>query len=507
MTEDEILGKYSQEVMDRDMKTASVMKQAKIVAICVPARGMIEAGFLNNYVTVLMFFFRQKGCIPLPIFSDGVPLDKARNDLVQAGILAGADYYFFLDSDVYINETNLQIMWDYLHSSPDINMVTGIYFLRDRPYTPVIRMEDENGRMMALPEYEQNKPFEVHGAGMGCFLARKFPIQSVYFATKGRPFQFHTDISEDLFFCKEVRKCLDKKGKPFRIMCHPEATCGHYGAFIHEWHHLQYLHESYIDLAELHAYLRSKDPKITKKEVLHRLYKSPYDIDRKFRERFPSINDVDALTEDEKRVLGPEIDSFYREIDDYLFDLTKFWIEAKKKISEVFARIPKESITFLDYGCGIGDYGLAVLENRGVCHVDFVDINIPNIEYLKWRLDQRRDVLHPEYNRYRVFGDSEEFFKPEHRLRNQEGDILGYDSIFCFEVLEHLVDPVSHLTRLRDLLKKDGILFASVGAMHKGQAQHIASIDITKHGFIRISEYVYVRDDSGVAEQLKTMKV
>lgn len=484
--------------LEEDMKGAAVMQKVKKVAICVPVRGAIESDFLNNYLTLFVTFFRKAGVIPIPIFSDGMPLDKARNDLVLSAIEQKADYLFFLDADVHLDQFKLEKLWEFLHSrdgtDDPIWMVSGIYYQREIPYTPVIRMESEDGKMMPVPAYDRDRPFEIHGAGMGCFLAKAHPIRQLFIQTEGKPFQFHKDISEDLFFCREMRKLLSPKEKPYKIWCHPDVQCGHWGAFVHEWHYLHYYGEQLTEVSELHAYLASKGIQTTKKAILERCYKAPYDISRKFAQRFPDL----------EKATRSEIDEYYRTADDYLYDLTKFWIDSKKKIVELFDRIPEGPITALDYGCGIGDYGLLLMENRPVSHVDFVDVSKPSLDYLRWRLAQRKQDLTP-LNTFRIFEDSEHVEKIP--LKGEFDLPIYYNVVFCLEVLEHLKDPETHVKRIRSLMDKNGLLFCTQGPMSLGMAQHISAIRLEDHGFICIGKDTFVRTDSDIAKRLGEMKI
>lgn len=483
------------EDIKKDMLTYVAAKNVKKVAICVPARGMIEAGFLNNYITLFTYFMRQPGIIPLPIFSDKLPLDAARNELCKNAISNKADYILFIDSDTYISESAISSMWNLLKRD-DVHAVTGIYYLREQPYTPVLRKDDGHGHMMPIPFYDRDNPFTVDGAGMGCFLMKRSALDAVYVSTKGRPFWFSEDCSEDLNFCKRLTALKDTKGEPFRIWCHPHATCGHYGAFVCEWHHLHHTAEQMTELSELFNYIKTtEDPSVTRKDVLARCFRAPYDIHNKFDKQFPGFNRGAKYTSE-------EVDAFYRGIDDYLYDLTHYWFSRRKDIAEMFARIPKEARTFLDFGCGIGDCGLTVMENWNDAHVVFHDINIPNLRYLRWRLDQRKEILADTKATHFISAADDELDRAWTSMGNKP-----FDVVFCLDVLEHMIEPEKGIRKIRGMMDRNGLLLANIAPKSKFQAMHISSPDLTEHGFIQLGEFIYIRDDSDMAKTLMNLKV
>ena len=73
----------------------------------------------------------------------------------------------------------------------------------------------------------------------------------------------------------------------------------------------------------------------------------------------------------------------------------------------------------LDYGCGIGSDGLALLEAG--YEVEFADFDNPSTAYLRWRL-ARRELSAPIYDLdVEVPG--------------------GFDAAYAFDVIEHVDDP------------------------------------------------------------------
>ena len=94
---------------------------------------------------------------------------------------------------------------------------------------------------------------------------------------------------------------------------------------------------------------------------------------------------------------------------------------------EVHDHDPGERL--LDYGCGIGADGLRLLEDG--YRVEFADFDNPSVAFLRWRLEQRGfDTI----------------------VYDIENDIPGgFDVAYCFDVLEHVDDPIEVLERLESL--------------------------------------------------------
>jgi SAM-dependent methyltransferase len=113
--------------------------------------------------------------------------------------------------------------------------------------------------------------------------------------------------------------------------------------------------------------------------------------------------------------------SFYRTTERYLYDLTVF---AMSRTKVPYLRAISETLppgaSVLDYGCGIGSDGLALLEAG--YDVAFADFANPSTEYLRWRLTHRHLDA-------RVFD-----------IENDEIPST-FDLAYAFDVIEHVPDP------------------------------------------------------------------
>ena len=118
----------------------------------------------------------------------------------------------------------------------------------------------------------------------------------------------------------------------------------------------------------------------------------------------------------------------YRTSEAYLYNLTAFAMTQTKApyLEEVARAVPVGS-RVLDYGCGIGSDGLALLEAG--YRVEFADFDNPSVRYLRWRLE-RRGVEARIYD------------------LDREAPPPGFDLAFAFDVIEHVDDPFGFLANL-----------------------------------------------------------
>lgn len=108
---------------------------------------------------------------------------------------------------------------------------------------------------------------------------------------------------------------------------------------------------------------------------------------------------------------------------------------------EVIAMIPAGGSAVLDVGCGTGVLGKH-LKDAGVKEVW-------GIEKSSYAADEAKKVLDNV-----IEGDVENMEFP---FKNN-----FFDCIVCADVLEHLIDPWSTVGALRNFLKPDGVLVASI---------------------------------------------
>lgn len=154
----------------------------------------------------------------------GALIYAARNELATGAISIEADWVFWLDSDMVFKADTLVRMMKTAQDE-NIDILTGLYFRRVPPYSPVLfdKLELKDG----ICEWSEFKTipeglFEVGGCGFGCVLMKTdvfFDVQSKF----GTMFAPIGNNGEDLAFCWRAREC------GYKIICDPSVICGHVG--------------------------------------------------------------------------------------------------------------------------------------------------------------------------------------------------------------------------------------------------------------------------------------
>lgn len=119
--------------------------------------------------------------------------------------------------------------------------------------------------------------------------------------------------------------------------------------------------------------------------------------------------------------------TFYRTSTGYLYNLTAFAMTGTKlPYLEALTRRVPQGARLLDYGCGIGSDGLALLEAG--YRVEFADYKNPSLDYLRWRLARRG------------------LEAPVHEL--DQGVPGGFYAAYAFDVIEHVPDAFAFLAEM-----------------------------------------------------------
>ncbi|MBP7768392.1 class I SAM-dependent methyltransferase [Candidatus Woesebacteria bacterium] len=130
-----------------------------------------------------------------------------------------------------------------------------------------------------------------------------------------------------------------------------------------------------------------------------------------------------------------EVAEFYKNTHDYIYNLV-IWHESGDRedfLSEFKQLSEKYGVSsFLDYGCGVGNDGLALI-NSGYS-VSFVDYSCPSTDFLLWRMKKRG--IHSEI------------------IDIEKNEILpSADVFFAIDVLEHIQDPLQVLKKINNKTK------------------------------------------------------
>ena len=194
------------------------LKDKKIL-ICVPSMDQVPARFAH-----CLAMLRKVGQTAVT-FKIGSLIYAARNEMATEAIKMDADYIMWFDSDMTFPPDTISRLFETMEKT-GADIVSGLYYRRVAPFTPVIydKLEfDEQGRC-TWEEFKETptEPFEIAGCGFGCVLADTEAFISVL-ARFGHAFTPIGGTGEDLSFCWRARQC------GYKIVCDPNIPLGHVG--------------------------------------------------------------------------------------------------------------------------------------------------------------------------------------------------------------------------------------------------------------------------------------
>ncbi|WP_017663013.1 class I SAM-dependent methyltransferase [Baaleninema simplex] len=127
----------------------------------------------------------------------------------------------------------------------------------------------------------------------------------------------------------------------------------------------------------------------------------------------------------------------------YIFELAAWHLESCDYIGDMVRLIADfANGRVLDFGGGIGTHAIAAASCPEVREVLYLDLNPTNCQFVRYRAEQLglSDKLH---------------------VASTLDDDDPFDTIMCFDVMEHLKDPSSQLLQFHKLLSDDGKLLVN----------------------------------------------
>lgn len=165
---------------------------------------------------------KKEGDVTLSMLS-GSLVYESRNKLAKQAVTMGMDYVMWFDSDMIFPEDTLLRMLEHMK---DKEIVSGLYFKRATPFSPVIYKsytETEEGlEWEDYLDYPKNEVFEVAGMGFGCVMMKTEVLLDLALNYKAW-FQPIKNCGEDMSFCYRAKELGHK------IYCDSSIKCGHMG--------------------------------------------------------------------------------------------------------------------------------------------------------------------------------------------------------------------------------------------------------------------------------------
>lgn len=189
----------------------------KKILIAVPSMDFCPVGFAQSLATL-----NKVGDCAIS-FNVGSLIYDARNNLSKQAIHMEADYVMWFDSDMIFAPDTLERMVKHMEEGRDI--VSGLYFRRSKPYTPVLfkklNLSAQYDKWEGYDDYPQEL-FEVEGIGFGCVMMKTEVLidMACEFVNWFEPLN---GFGEDLAFCIRARQL------GYKIWCDPTIKCGHMG--------------------------------------------------------------------------------------------------------------------------------------------------------------------------------------------------------------------------------------------------------------------------------------
>lgn len=186
--------------------------------IAVPCMDTVPAHFAQSLVMM-----DKVGDCALAMQMGSLVYDS-RNALAREAINRGTDYVLWLDSDMVFAPDLLTRLFKTMEAT-GADILTGVYYRRQPPYTPVLYDRlDWDGEKIIVEKTEDvgEGVHEVAGCGFGCVLMRSDVLLGTLAAT-GAWFSPYRGIGEDLAFCMRAREA------GYKILCDPSITLGHVG--------------------------------------------------------------------------------------------------------------------------------------------------------------------------------------------------------------------------------------------------------------------------------------
>lgn len=191
---------------------------------------MIHTGFAQSLIAM------RKGEDVSVLFRPGSLIYDARNLISLTAIEQKFDRVLWLDADMMFTPDTLSMLHaDMDDPNCDRDMVTALYFTRNKKATPVIYSElreptSEGGvpvkHVRNYEDYPRDSLFQVQGCGFGCVLTSTRLLKDVW-DNFGPAFSPMPWCGEDLAFSWRARKL------GYEIWCDSRISCGHIGTYVY----------------------------------------------------------------------------------------------------------------------------------------------------------------------------------------------------------------------------------------------------------------------------------
>jgi hypothetical protein len=206
--------------------TLRPVEKQPLVVIGIPSLGMISIPWHARFQVLQ----RPTNVNFTSIYEVGLPVDQARNSIVQKALaIPEMTHLLFIDDDVLLPPDAIRKLW--AHRLP---IVAGVYYVKAEPDEPMIYAGPGSGPMYDLPV---EGLIDVWAHGMGCCLmTRDVLLRTGDAAPKtddGTPIWYHTDRDTALDEDSSLQRTEDLY---FMQLCDAAGVARKVDASIFCWH-------------------------------------------------------------------------------------------------------------------------------------------------------------------------------------------------------------------------------------------------------------------------------
>jgi hypothetical protein len=165
--------------------------------------------------------------------SVGMPVDSARNYLIEQALQTNAEYLFFVGDDTVSPYNAFKELHKTSLENPDA-VIVGVYYIKLSDAMIMVRKNDT----IYIPNVDPGQVFEAWQTGMDCMLIPMKVLRKMYEEDPDLPFcciahgiEGIPFIGEDNFFVHRLRKCGYKLFVNTNVQClHMDVYSGKYTA-------------------------------------------------------------------------------------------------------------------------------------------------------------------------------------------------------------------------------------------------------------------------------------
>ena len=197
--------------------------------IAIPCMDTVDAGFTQSLMHL------EKSSATGANFQVNSLVYDSRNILSLIAIEQGFDRVMWFDSDMMFTPKTMSILTQDMDEH-GMDMVTGLYFKRRPPYSPVIfdKLDEPEifddklpvSHVTTYDDYPEDKLFPVKGCGFGCVMT-SVPLLKAVWDKFGPAFAPYKWAGEDISFCHRVNQL------GYTIWCDSRVSCGHIGTYVY----------------------------------------------------------------------------------------------------------------------------------------------------------------------------------------------------------------------------------------------------------------------------------